>query len=86
MEGAPESVISTTSCTFGALKANAVISNHRMYLKEIQSEIATLFHILVHHGPNTGQIVMEFAVYIVYIISKRMDRCQRPLSRLLLAL
>ena len=56
------------------------------YLIEIHSEIATLFHILVHHGPNTGQIVMKFAVYIVYNICKRMDGAQRPLSRLLLAL
>ena len=56
------------------------------YLIEIHSEIDTLFHILVHHGPNTGQIVMEFAVYIVYNISKRMEGGQRPLSRLLLAL
>ena len=43
------------------------------YLIEIHSEIATLFHILVHHGPNTGQIVMKFAVYIVYNICKRME-------------
>ena len=35
---------------------------------EIHSEIGTLFHILVHHGPNTGQIVMKFAVYIIYNI------------------
>ena len=56
------------------------------YLIEIHSEIATLFHILVHHGPNTGQIVMKFAVYIVYNICKRMEGGQRPLSRLLLAL
>ena len=34
------------------------------YLIEIHSEIGTLFHILVHHGPNTGEIVMKFAVYI----------------------
>ena len=54
------------------------------YLIEIHSEIATLFHILVHHGPNTGQIVMKFAVYIVYNICKRMEGGQRPLSRLLL--
>ena len=56
------------------------------YLIEIHSEIGTLFHILVHHGPNTGQIVMKFAVYIVYDICKRMEGGQRPLSRLLLAL
>ena len=42
------------------------------YLIEIHSEIGTLFHILVHHGPNTGEIVMKFAVYI-YNICKRMD-------------
>ena len=56
------------------------------YLIEIHSEIATLFHILVHHGPNTGQIVMKFAVYMVYNICKRLEGGQRPLSRLLLAL
>ena len=39
------------------------------YLMEIHSEIGTLFHILVHHGPNTGEIVMKFAVYIVYNIA-----------------
>ena len=37
------------------------------YLIEIHSEI-TLFHILDHHGPSTGEIVMKFAVYIVYNI------------------
>ena len=56
------------------------------YLIEIHSEIATLFHILVHHGPNTGQIVMKFAVYIVYNICKRMKGGQKPLSWLLFAL
>ena len=56
------------------------------YLIEIHSEIGTLFYILVHHGPNTGQIVMKFAVYIVYNICKRMEGGQWPLSRLLLAL
>ena len=54
------------------------------YLIEIYSEIGTLFHILVHHGPNTGEIVMKFAVYIVYNICKRMERADMPLSRLLL--
>ena len=39
-----------------------------LYLIEIHSEIGTLFHILVHHGPNTGEIVKKFAVYIVYNI------------------
>ena len=29
--GGPEAVISTTSCTLGALKANAVMSNHRIW-------------------------------------------------------
>ena len=46
------------------------------YLIEIHSEIGTfryIFHILVHHGPNTGEIVMKFAVYIVYNICKRME-------------
>ena len=56
------------------------------YLIEIHNEIGTLFHILVHHGPNTGEIVMKFAVYIVYNICKRMEEGQRPLSRLLCAL
>ena len=58
------------------------------YLIEIHSEIGTLFHILVHHGPNTGEIVMKFAVYIVYNICKRMEGVegQKPLSRLLVAL
>ena len=56
------------------------------YLIEIHSEIATLFHILVHHGPNTGQIVMKFAVYIVYKYLQTNGGGQRPLSRLLLAL
>ena len=41
------------------------------YLIEIHSEIGTFFHILVHHGPNTGEIVMKFAVY--------MEGGQRPL-------
>ena len=71
---------------FRGLESKRGNVKHRMYLIEIQSEIATLVHILVHHGLNTGQIVMEFAVYIVYIICKRMERCKRPLSRLLLAL
>ena len=35
------------------------------YLIEMHSEIGTLFHILVHHGPNTGEIIMKFVVYIV---------------------
>ena len=43
------------------------------YLIEIHSEIGTLFHILVHHAPNTGEIVMKSAVYIVYNICKRME-------------
>ena len=55
------------------------------YLMEIHSGIGTLFHILVHHGPITGEIVMKFAVYIVYNICKRMEGGQRPFSRLLLA-
>ena len=56
------------------------------YLMEIHSEIGTLFYTLVHHGPNTGQIVMKCAVYIVYDICKWMEGNKRPLSRLLLAL
>ena len=56
------------------------------YLMEIHSEIGTLFHILVHHDPNTGEIVMKCAVYIVYNICKRIVGSQRPLSWLLLAL
>ena len=43
------------------------------YLIEIHSEIGILFHILVHHGPNTGEIVMKSAVYIVDNIYKRME-------------
>ena len=50
------------------------------YLIEIDSEIGTLFHILVHQGPNTGEIVMKCAVHIVYDICKRMEGGQRPLS------
>ena len=57
-----------------------------LYLIEIHSEIGTLFHILVHHGLNTGEIVKKFAVYIVYNICKRMEGGLRPLSRLLLAI
>ena len=57
-----------------------------LYLIEIHSEIGTLFHILVHHGTNTGEITMKFAVYIVYNFHKRMERAYRPLSRRLLAL
>ena len=45
-----------------------------------------MFHILVHHGPNKGEIVLQFAAYIVYDICKRMEGDQRPLSRLPLAL
>ena len=56
------------------------------YLIEIHCEIGTLFHILVHHGPNTGEIVLKYAVYIAYNICKRMEGGQRPLSRLLPAL
>ena len=55
------------------------------YLIEIHSEIGTLFHILVHHGPNTGEILMKFAVFI-FFMCKRIEGEQRPLSRLLLAL
>ena len=57
-----------------------------LYLIEIHSEIDTLFHILVHHGLNTGEIVMKFAAYIVYDICKRMEGGRKPLSRLLLAI
>ena len=42
------------------------------YLIEIHSEIATLFLILIHHGPNTGEIIVKFLVDIVYNICKRM--------------
>ena len=55
------------------------------YLIEKHSEIGTLFHILVHQGPNTGEIVMKCAVHIVYDICQRMEGGQRPLSRLFLA-
>ena len=43
------------------------------YLIEIHSEIGALFHILVHDDPNTGEIDMQFAVYIVYNICKQME-------------
>ena len=66
----------------GSKRGNVKPSN----LIEIHSEIGTLFHILVHHGSNTGEIVMKLAVYIVYNICKRMEGSQRPLSRLLHAL
>ena len=56
------------------------------YLIELPSEIGAFFHILVHHGPNTGKIVLKFASYIVYNICKRMEENQTPLSRLLFAL
>ena len=80
--GWAEAVISTTLCTLGALKAKR--GNVKpSYLIEIHSKIGTLFHILDHHGPNTGEIVMKSAVYIVYNICKRMEGGQRPLSRLL---
>ena len=55
------------------------------YLIEIHSEIGALFHILVNHGPNTGEIDLKSAVYIVYDIGKRIDDGQRPLSRRLLS-
>ena len=42
----------------GSKRGNVIPSN----LIEIHSEIGTLFHILVYHGPNTGPIVMKFAV------------------------
>ena len=32
-----------------------------------------MFHILAHHGPNKGEIVLQFAVYIVYDICKQME-------------
>ena len=68
--------------SFGSIRGNIKSS----YSIEIHSEIVTLLHIHVHHGPNAGKIVMKFVVYIVYNISKRMDSSQMPLSRLLLAL
>ena len=55
-------------------------------LIEIHSEIGTLLHFLAHRHHNTGGIALRFAVCIVYNICKRMERSQRPLSRLLLAL
>ena len=56
------------------------------YLIEIHSAIGTLFHILVHQGPNTGEIVLKVAVSIVDNIGKRMEWDRTLLSRLLLAL
>ena len=69
-------------CGLGSKRGNV----KPLSLIEIHSEIGTLFHSLVHHGPNTGEVVMKFATYIVHNICKRMERDQRPLSRLLLAL
>ena len=43
------------------------------YLVEKHSEIGTLLHILAHYALNTGEIVLKFAVYIVYNICKQMD-------------
>ena len=68
--------------TLGSNRGNVKPS----YLKEIHSEIGTLFFILVHHGPNTGEIVLKVAVFIVCNIRKRMEGDQMPLSRLLIAL
>ena len=56
------------------------------YLIEIHSEIGTLLHILVYHGPDTGELVLQFAVYKIYNISKRFKGTQRPLSSILPAI
>ena len=66
---------------FGSKRGNVKLS----FLTGIHSEIGALFHILVHHGPNTGEIVLKLAVYIVFNVSKRMEWDQRPLLGLLLA-
>ena len=47
MEGGPEAVISTTLCTLGALKANAVMSNHRI-CRNTQRK----WYIFSHSGPS----------------------------------
>ena len=45
------------------------------YLIEIHSETGKLFHILIHHDPNSGEIVvLKFAMCIVFNIFKRMWR------------
>ena len=51
-------------------------------LIEIHCEIGTLLHFLAHRRNDTVWIPLEFAVYIVYNICKRMKVGQRPLSRL----
>ena len=67
---------------FGSERGNVKPS----FLIEIHSEIGTLFLILVHHGPNTGQLALQVAVFLVCNIGKRMEGDQMLLSRLLLAL
>ena len=64
-----DAVISTTSCTCEVLEPNAVMSNYRIIY--VHSKIGTSLHHLVHHGPNAGEIVLKFAVYIVYNICNR---------------
>ena len=67
-----EAIISTTCCIFGSLGSKC--GNVKpSYLIEIQSEIGTFIHILVHHGPNTGEIVVKLAVYIDFANCKRLD-------------
>ena len=54
------------------------------YFIKIHSEIGALSHIVIQRRPNTGEIVMKFAVYMVHNICQGMDGGQRPLSWLLL--
>ena len=50
------------------------------YLIKTQKELGTLLHIL-----RNGEIVLKFAVYIIYTICNEWMWSQRPLSRLFLA-
>ena len=43
------------------------------YLIETHNDIGIFLHFLAHHGPQTGEIALQFAVYIFYNICKRMD-------------
>ena len=76
------------NCTVRVVSA-APQTVHKLFVGGVHNGIGTLFHILVHHGPNTGEIVPKFALYIyIYIdhnICKRMAGA-RELSWLLPAL
>ena len=80
------------NCTVRVVSA-APQTVHKLFVGGVHNGIGTLFHILVYHGPNTGEIVPKFALYIyiyiyIYIdhnICKRMAGA-RELSWLLPAL